>query len=75
MLRFMQMHSDLIGTAEACEILAKDRATLTRWVEKGKVKSLKMRGRTGAHLFERADIERLRDQEQAEAAERTEQSA
>lgn len=67
----MQTHSDLIGTAEACEILGKDRATLTRWVEKGKLTSHKMPGRTGAHLFKRADIEALRDELDSERAEQS----
>jgi excisionase family DNA binding protein len=61
----MQTHSDLIGTAEACEILGKDRATVTRWVEKGKLTSHKMPGRTGAHLFDRQEVEALRDQDES----------
>lgn len=66
----MQMHSEpseFVGTAEACTILGKDRATITRWVEKGKLKSHKLPGLTGAHLYNRADVETLRD-ELAEAA-------
>ena len=66
----MQMHSDLIGTRDACEILGIDRATLTRRVAAGKVASHKLPGKTGAYLYSRADIEALR-----EADERAEQAS
>lgn len=58
----MQPHnlSAHLTTAEACEILAKDRATITRWVEAGKLTPAhKLPGRTGAFLFSRADVEKL----------------
>lgn len=64
----MQTHNGLIGSAEACKIVNKDRATLTRWAADGKVKFHKMPGKTGALLFYRDEIEAL-------AAERTEQAS
>lgn len=67
----MQMHSDLIGTAEACEILGIDRATLTRRVAAGKVASHKLPGRTGAHLYSRTEIQALRDEPTVERAEQS----
>lgn len=49
---------DLIGSAEACEILGGiDRATLVRRVAAGKLKALqKLPGMTGPYLFERAEV-------------------
>lgn len=51
---------DLIGSAEACEILGGiDRATLVRRVAAGKLASAqKMPGQTGPYLFERAEVMR-----------------
>jgi predicted site-specific integrase-resolvase len=52
-------NADLIGSAEACEILGIDRATLVRWIAASKIaKVTKMPGQTGAYVFERAEIER-----------------
>lgn len=59
----MQTHTTSAGdltTAQACEILGIDRATLTRWVEKETIRpSFKFPGRTGGFLFRRADIQAL----------------
>lgn len=52
---------DLIGSAEACELLGIDRSTLTRWVDTGRLDYwVKMPGKTGAYLFEREAVETLR---------------
>jgi len=54
-----------IGSAEAIMLLRQlgvsvHRATLLRWADQGRVKpALKMPGRNGAYLFERAEIQRL----------------
>ena len=50
-----------IGSAEAARLLHIDRSTLIRWVAAGKLTpSLRVSDTpTGAHLFERADIEAL----------------
>ncbi len=54
---------DVIGSAEACKILGRDRSTLTRWVESGRLDYwVKMPGETGAYLFERHVVEALRDE-------------
>lgn len=50
----------LIGSAEACDVLGIDRSTLSRWVALGHIApALRLPGQTGAHLFDRADVERL----------------
>jgi excisionase family DNA binding protein len=60
------VETNLIGTAEACELLSIHRSTLARWVTDGRVKpAIELRGATGARLFRRRDIEALRDQETA----------
>ena len=51
---------NLIGSAEACDVLGIDRSTLTRWVAAGKVSpSVRLPGRSGAMLFDREDIDAL----------------
>ena len=51
----------LIGSAEACEMLGIDRATLVRRIAAGKIKALtKMPGARGPYVFELAEIERAR---------------
>lgn len=53
----------LIGSAEACEILGVHRATLIRWTEQDKLTPVHRNpGLTGAYVFRRADVERLRDE-------------
>jgi predicted site-specific integrase-resolvase len=50
----------LIGAADACDRLDIDRATLSRWVEAGKITpALTGRGRTGARFFDSTDVDRL----------------
>ena len=58
------MHKpDLIGSAEAAEVCGVDRATFNRWVVAGEIEpAVAMPGRTGARMFERADVERIRDE-------------
>jgi excisionase family DNA binding protein len=49
--------TDLIGSAEACQLLGIDRATLSRWVaDKRITPAHALPGRTGARLFHRRDI-------------------
>lgn len=60
---------DLIGSAEACEILRIDRATLVRRIAAGKLAIVsKMPGATGPYVFDRAEVERHRDELAAKAA-------
>lgn len=51
---------EIIGSAEAAEILGVDRRTLTRMVADGRIEpATKLPARTGAYLFDRAAIEAL----------------
>lgn len=52
--------SQLISSAEAAEILNYHVATINRMVAAGKLTpAIKLPGKTGAYLFNRADIEAL----------------
>ncbi len=52
---------DLIGSADACDLLSINRSTLSRWVSAGKLTPThRLRGTTGAFLFKREDVEALR---------------
>jgi excisionase family DNA binding protein len=54
------MPTDLIGTAEACQILGVDKATISRWVADGDIlPAHKLPHKNGAFLFHRADIDAL----------------
>lgn len=59
---------DLIGADESCTILKVHRTTLTRWVGAGVLEAAhKLPGKNGAFLFDRADVEALRDQREKAA--------
>jgi excisionase family DNA binding protein len=60
-------NQDLIGAVEAAEMLGVSRDTLLRWAAEPKISSVKLPGVTGARVFDRADVEKLRA-ELAEAA-------
>ena len=53
--------NQFIGSAEAALLLHIDRSTLIRWVAAGKLTpAIRVSDTpTGAHLFERSDVERL----------------
>ena len=54
--------NDLIGSAEAAELLGIDRATISRWVAAGRLTPAgKIPGLTGARMFHRKDVEALRE--------------
>ena len=59
---------NMIGAAEAASILGVSRATLLRWAgsEAPTLAGQKLPGETGAYIFDRADVEQLRDQLAAE---------
>lgn len=63
--------TDEITTREALVILRlREPSTISRYVADGKLTpSRKLPGKTGAYMFWRADIERLRDIRAAERAE------
>ena len=51
---------DLIGTTEAAERCGVDRTTFFRWVQLGHIRPVqKLPGRTGALLFNPADVDAL----------------
>lgn len=55
---------DLIGSAEVCEMLGIDRATLSRWVNHREPKltpvmQLPSKNGKGAYLYRREDVEAL----------------
>ncbi len=57
----MPTPDELIGSADACDLLSIDRSTLSRWVSAGKLApALRLPGPTGAFLFKREDVEALR---------------
>ena len=54
------MPNDIIGSTEACTILAVDKATISRWVAAGRITPVaKLPRKNGAFLFARADIDTL----------------
>jgi excisionase family DNA binding protein len=60
MLAPMPSTRDLIGSAEACQILGIHGSTLGRWVKAGRITPVtQLPGTNGAMLFARADVERL----------------
>ena len=57
-------HTDLIGSAEACRILGRDKATLSRWIGDGRLTPVhQLPGKNGAYVFRRADVDTLAQQE------------
>ena len=65
-----QPPTDEVTTQEALDILGyKSPSSVTRWVAEGKPRaSRKLPGKSGAFLFWRHDVERLRDQQAADKA-------
>lgn len=52
-----------VTSATACSWLGIDRSTLTRWVASGHIApAFKYPGSNGAYLFDRREVERLRDE-------------
>lgn len=48
----------LLSSREACERLAIDRSTLTRWVQSGRITAL----RTAPYVFTEAEVEKAAEQ-------------
>lgn len=67
MYRFAHVSkSGFVSAAEAAAILRISRATLNRWAAAGTVSIVhEMPGRTGARLFDRAEIEALAEKASA----------
>jgi excisionase family DNA binding protein len=53
------VNDDLITAAEAAARLGVPKRTLLRWAKVGLVPAVKLPGRTGAYLFDPADINQL----------------
>lgn len=49
--------SQLIGAAEAAEILGLERSTLNRWIKRNRITPLtQLDGARGAYVFDRSDV-------------------
>ncbi len=68
MQRFRAM-TQFITTAEACRRLGfKDRSSLTRYVADGRLAAaMKLDGKTGAYLFDPAEVDRFKNEREAAA--------
>jgi excisionase family DNA binding protein len=51
---------DLVSAVEAGEILGVSRDTVLRWAHEPRLASVKLPGATGARVFERAEVLRLK---------------
>jgi excisionase family DNA binding protein len=58
---------DVISAVEAAEILGVSRDTVLRWATEPKLASVKLPGTTGARVFDRADVLRLKSELDAAA--------
>jgi hypothetical protein len=57
---------ELINSRDACDEIGIDRSTLTRWVQLGKATPvMRLSGATGAYLFARDDVARLKAEYEA----------
>lgn len=61
MMSMSQM--ELIGTADAAQLLGIGRATVHRWAESGRLNQVGELGKRGVRVFDRAEIEQLAKQE------------
>lgn len=58
-----QTGADLISSDEVARIFGVSRATVNRWAAKGAIPVAHvMTGQTGARLYDRAEIDRMREQ-------------
>lgn len=65
----LPMTNDLLGTVEAAEVIGVERSTLSRWIASGRIETAhKLPGRTGVMLFDRREVERVRDEYAAQLA-------
>lgn len=49
--------SQLIGAATAADLLGIERSTLTRWIQRGRIKPItQLDGARGAYVFDRSDV-------------------
>lgn len=57
---------ELIGTADAAQLLGIGRATVHRWAESGRLNQVGELGKRGVRVFDRAEIEELARREKGE---------
>ena len=57
---------NLLGTKEVAEIMGTNRATINRWVDRGRIKPVGTVGKRGIRVFDRAAIEELARREKGE---------
>ena len=50
---------ELIGTADAAQLLGIGRATVHRWAESGRLNQVGELGKRGVRVFDRAEIEEM----------------
>lgn len=56
----MTQAPNLLSSAEVCAEVGIDRSTLSRWIKDGTAKPvMQLPGKTGAYLFEPAEVARL----------------
>lgn len=53
----MHTTTELLSTAEAAELLGKNRSTITRWVKSGRLKPVHTVTPGNIYLFDRAQLE------------------
>lgn len=64
----MEVMDELLSTAEAADACGVVPATITRWVDSGKLVPVhKGKGLRGAFVFRKSDVEKLKDTETAPA--------
>jgi excisionase family DNA binding protein len=61
------MAQNLIGAAEAAHILNRDRVTVLRWAKAGRLSCTRLHAR-GAYMFDRTEVEQLRERIDVAAA-------
>ena len=59
---------ELLNSTQASEILGISISTLTRWIADGKIAATKLPGQTGAFVLTRAEVERVRREQDKAAA-------
>lgn len=57
---------ELIGTADAAQLLGIGRATVHRWAESGRLNQVGELGKRGVRVFDRAEIEEMARREKGE---------
>lgn len=62
----LMSETELIGTADAAQLLGIGRATVHRWAESGRLNQVGKLGKRGVRVFDRAEIEEMARREKGE---------